>query len=174
MTADILEVIVDLQVQTSNGATYPVVMVTLPACVASSLEILTYNPTSMCIVPSDNGDNLTLRVHDQRVADLDDRNGNLETFKQLLDAGHMFALTLTACSESKDSTLYILTRTMLAENVTGRVVSNTGPQKMLYEEALQGNEDSPESHCTGRSFRTAVAIAVAMRSEDQEHLRLVN
>ena len=118
---------------------------------------------------------MSLSVNGQLVADLDDRNGSFDSFKKLLKAEKVFALTLTACSEDRDGSLYILARTMMAENITGRVVSNTGPQRMLYDEAVEHDPDSPENHFTGRSFQTAVHLAVAMRNEDSKpDLKLVN
>jgi len=174
MTTDNFQVIVELQTQEFSGSSYPVIMVTLPASMASSLEIFTYNPKHMSVHPNDEG-GLSLHVGGQHIAELDDRNGSFDAFKKLLDSEHMFALTLTACSESRDGTLYILARTLMAENITGRVVSNSGPQKIRYDEAIQDGPDSPESYFSGRSFRTAVELAVAMRNEDEEpHLRLVN
>jgi hypothetical protein len=178
MTSDSFQVIIDLQIRSFAKAEYPVVMATLPANPVAALEILMFKPTRMCVTPDSDTGKLALHVDGHFIAGLDDRNGNFAPFKKVLDKQRMFALTLTTCGEGKDGTLYILTRTIMAENLTGQVLSTTGPQKMSYEQACAANVDAPENHCAGRSFKTAVELAIGMHTEethaDAKVLRLVN
>lgn len=165
MSNDNFKAVVDLQTHSFADSSYPVIMVTLPAHTMSTLEIMLFNPSRMAIY--EKGDTaLVLMVDSQKIADLDNRNGNFEQFKKLLDTDGMFVVTLTSCDEGAANVLHILTRTVVADNATGRVVSNTGPRKMSYDEACKLAEDTtPEDHATGRSFRDAVEVAVAMRDE---------
>jgi len=169
MSDDILQVIIDLQAQQFSGTVYPVVMVTLPEHLWSTLEILSLDPQNMIILPDESTGELQLHINGLRAASIDNRNGNLERFQRLLEESHLFALTMTSCDTgSKDGELYILTRTAMADNRTGRVVSDTGPCKMSYQEACAEDAAAPESYVTERSFRDAVAIAVAIKDDDVE------
>lgn len=161
MTKDSCQVVVDLHIHTVAGSDYPVVTVTLPSTKLAVFEILMYAPDKMCIHADQEEEKLTLLVDDLVAVYIDNRNGHLEQFKKLLDTEQLFAFTLTTCAEGTDGTLYVLTRTILAENTSGRILSNTGPQKMAYDEAYKKEKDNPELHVIRHSFTDAVALAVS-------------
>jgi len=174
MNPDTFQAVVDLQIRKFDAEVYPVVVVTFPSTPMALLEVLTYAPDNVRLYSSNNKD-LELRVDNDYVTDLDDRNGNLQEFRTLLDNGSVFALTLVVAGEDNSGEAYILTRTLMAENFTGKVISNIGPNRMSYQAACGAATTVTEGiidQLPGRTFKDAAELAMSILKEGIEEYPL--
>jgi hypothetical protein len=126
---------------------YPTIVVGFPPTYEALTEISWFRPKTIKLeeMAGVQGASYNLWVDDALVAVLDDRNGNFKSFRDALKKAGVFLLMLIVNDNGAINVGTVLTRVMLAENYTGKVIKNRGPSRTSYEKiSIGGPALSPD------------------------------
>jgi hypothetical protein len=115
-----LDVQVEIAARRFAGTNVAVVNVMFPPSPVAEAEVENLSPQSLQVAEEDG---LMLKLNGSPLIPLDGGNGDLAAFQTLVDTTGVFVLNMITTT-ADGSTL--LMRTLMAENGTGRVISDSG------------------------------------------------